>query len=250
MRTKIAIRNLVISQAIILSFLLFAYLVWFPHSFSDLGGFKDTALMLIFVDLILGPLLVFIIYKKDKKYLLFDINVLLAIQLGAFIYGAYSLYLKHPAYAVFNGNQFVITNVSQVYPQPSWQEQLKTFFFASPNLVITKPPEDADKKTEMIVSIMLGSTPRIESQPEYYKPFKQYYKEIPTNNISMNLLFNDVISKNGLKQFLKMHGGSQDDYDYFPLTGNNKKEMVWAFKRGKPQPIGIIESTIETSKTL
>ncbi len=84
MRYKIAIRNLLISQAIIILFLVFAYFVWFPHSFTQLGGFHETAFMLIFVDLVLGPLLIFIIYREGKKYLTFDINILLAIQLGAF----------------------------------------------------------------------------------------------------------------------------------------------------------------------
>jgi len=67
MRLKIALRNLVISQFIIIIFLIFAYLVWFPCSFSDLGDYTETALMLIFVDLVLGPLLVFIVFKENKN---------------------------------------------------------------------------------------------------------------------------------------------------------------------------------------
>jgi len=66
MRIKIALRNLFISQTIIVLFLIFAYLVWFPHSFAKLGGFYDTAFMLILVDLVLGPFSVFIIYKEGN----------------------------------------------------------------------------------------------------------------------------------------------------------------------------------------
>jgi len=240
-RTKIALRNLYISQAIIIVFLVFAYLVWFPHSFSELGGFYKTAWMLVFVDLILGPLLVLIVYKKDKKYLAFDINVLLAIQLGAFVFGAYSLYLKHPAYAVFTGDRFTLTNVSRVYPQQSWDEQLKTSFFSSPRLVVAKAPDDVKERNALLFDVLLKGAPDIDERPEYYEPFETHSEAILAKDINPDTLFFNKERQTKLKTFIVQYGGTRENYAFFPLRGNNQKDVVWVLDRENAKPVGIID---------
>lgn len=242
MRVKTALRNLYISQAIILAFLAFAYFIWFPHSFSKLGGFNQTAFMLIFVDLVLGPLLVFIVYKEGKKFLRFDINVLLGIQLFAFAFGAYSLYLKHPAYAVFTVDRFSLTNVSQIYPQHSWSQQLKTTIFSSPQFVIARPPNDAEQRNTLLFDVLLNGKPDINERPEYYKPFQQHIDSILAKSISVNQLFQNIKTKEKLTKFYRKYGGKPADYAYFPLVGNNKKDMIWVFNRKTAEPLEIIDS--------
>ena len=241
MRTKIALRNLYISQSIIVLFLIFAYFTWFPHSFFKLGGFNETALMLIVVDLILGPLLVFIIYKENKKYLKFDINVLLAIQLVAFVYGAYALYLKHPAYAVFIDNKFTLTNVSKIYPQQPWSDQLKTTFFSSPKHVIANLPKNPKERQGLIFDIVLSGEPDIHERPEFYHPLNM--EAVFTKSIPLKQLLINPKSKQIVAEFIKSLGGQATDYAYFPLSGNNKKEMIWVFDRSTFKPVGIIENT-------
>jgi len=242
MRTKIALRNLYISQAIIIIFLIFAYFTWFPYSFASLGGFTKTAWMLILVDLVLGPLLVFIVFKEGKKYLKFDINTLLAIQIGAFLFGAYSLYLKHPAYAVFNGNGFTLTNVSHLYPQPPWQEQLRTNFFSSPRLVLAKFPEKSSENNSLLFSIVFNGEPDIDERVKYYEPFEKNIDTIFSRSIKAEKLLSNDEGKERIDAFIDQHGGVLNDYTFFPLSGNNKKEMIWVFNRDSAQPVGIIDS--------
>jgi len=242
MRLKIALRNLVISQIIIIIFLIFAYLVWFPYSFSDLGGFTETALMLIFVDLVLGPLLVFIVFKEGKKYLKFDINVLLAIQVAAFLFGAHALFLKHPAYIVFTGDRFTLTNVSHLYPQQTWHTQFKKSFFSSPKFVVAKLPSDALKQSNLILDIVFNQTPDLDRRPEYYHSFEKHTETTLAKSIPINKLLSNTKTKQKLAEFLEQHGGKPEAYAYFPLSGNNKKEFIWVFDRVSAKPIGLIDS--------
>lgn len=242
MRTKIALQNLYISQTIIILFLIFAYFIWFPHSFSKLGGFNDTAFIIIFADLILGPLLVFIVYKEGKKFLRFDINVLLGIQLFAFAFGAYSLYLKHPAYAVFTVDRFTLANVSQLYPQQPWLTQFKLSFFSSPLFVVAKSPSNLKERNTLMFDVLLKGKPDINERPELFEPFEQHIDTIFSKSIPLDLLFNSESNREKFAQFYKIHGGKPGDYAYFPLKGNNKKDMIWVFDRNTATPIGIIDS--------
>jgi len=243
MRTKIALRNLYISQAVIFIFLIFAYYTWFPHSFSKLGGFNKTAFMLVFADLILGPLLVFIVFKEGKKYLKFDINVLLSIQIGAFLFGAYSLYLKHPSYAVFSDNRFVLVNVSQLHPQEPFYKQLKNSFFSSPKLVVANIPSDDMKREQLMFNIIINGAPDLNKRPEYFKPLKQQnFKTLLSKSIPSDLLLQSDTNKEKFATFYAQHGGEFSDYAYFPLSGNNKKNVIWVFDRQIFKPIGIIDT--------
>jgi hypothetical protein len=241
MRTKIALRNLYISQTLIILFLIFAYFLWFPHSFTQLGGFNKTALMLIFADLVLGPLLVFIIFKEGKKYLTFDINILLAIQVGAFAFGAYSLFLKHPAYAVFTGDRFSLTNVSDIYPQQSFLVGIKNHFLSSPKFVIATLPKDAKAQSDLLLNIVFNQTPDIDKRPGYYKPLEQKdFKTLLSKSIPIEHLLQNNEEK--FAAFYDQYGGKPSDYAYFPLSGNNKKNVIWIFSRHNLQPIGIVDS--------
>ena len=241
MKLKIALRNLYISQAIILLFLLFAYIFWFPHSFAELGGFFDTAWMLIFVDLILGPLLVFLIYKENKKNLKFDINFLLSIQLVAFIFGAYSLFLKHPAYAVFSNDRFILTNISNIYPKPSKFDLLKNHFFSSPELVFAKLPETTLERNNFILSVSLKGEPDIESRPKYFKPLNTHIDKVLKKSINLKDLDLGNREQKILNSFFNKHKKDKHRFAYFSLSGNDKKEMIWVFDTKLAKPIEILD---------
>ncbi len=241
MRIKVAVRNLLISQAIIFIFLFFAYIVWFPYAFSQLGGFYKTAVMLIFADLILGPLLVFIVFKEGKKYLTFDMNVLLSIQIAAFMFGAYSLFLKHPAYAVFKGDRFILTNVSHLYPQQHWLKQIKASFFSSPELVVTRHPDNPKELMQLALDVDVFGKPDIEMRPDLFKPLKQNLDEVFSKSIPAGMILTNKVGQEKLNKFLSEKGGNVDDYAFFPLSGNNKREVIWVLHRSTAEPAGIID---------
>ena len=88
MKFRLALYNVVFSQLFIMSFLFFAYFIWFPHSLVELSEFKRLAITLTLVNLILGPLLVIFINKKGKKKVKFDLIVLFLVQISAICFGS------------------------------------------------------------------------------------------------------------------------------------------------------------------
>ena len=59
-------------------------------------GAGKLFLMMLGVDIILGPILTFIIYQKNKKSLKFDLFIIACIQISAIGYGVYSMYGGRP----------------------------------------------------------------------------------------------------------------------------------------------------------
>ncbi len=240
MRTRIALRNLFISQLLIFIFLIFAYLRWFPYSLDKLGGFYDTALMLIFVDIILGPLLVFIVYKKDKKYLSFDINVLLGVQIIAFVYGAYALYLKHPTYMVFVNDHYKLVNASYSSPEKLNYSSLKTNFFSKPILTYTELPKNENELTQFILGVDLLGKPDVQHRADFYKPHSQELSRILSKQLNKIDLFKSQNAKLKLQQFLTKKGGNVSDYAFFPIIGNNQQRFLFVITN-EGEAIGTLD---------
>ena len=100
-KLKASAIHLLISAIIIGFFLLIVYFLWYPYPLYITEGLSQITIILLGVNLVLGPVMTFILYKKGKKYLLFDLSIVIAIQLSAFAYGAMTIAEGRPVYIVF-----------------------------------------------------------------------------------------------------------------------------------------------------
>ena len=83
-RLKFFSCHLLISVLIALISILLVFFVWYPAPLAEALGVGHLFLMLIFIDVMLGPLLGLIIYKEGKKSLKFDLTIIILIQIYGF----------------------------------------------------------------------------------------------------------------------------------------------------------------------
>lgn len=95
--------HLGISLIVAALLLLLLFVVWFPSPLMGLGAVQGVQLILL-VDLAVGPLLTFIVFKKGKPSLVFDISVICTLQIAALTYGLITIYGQTPAYLVLSYN--------------------------------------------------------------------------------------------------------------------------------------------------
>jgi len=183
MNYKLAVTNFFISHILILIFLVFAYFNWFPHSLSDLNGFGKQAQLIILVNLVLGPLLFLIICKKNKKIIKKDLSFLVILQSTAMFFGAYSIYQKHPNYAVFTIDRFTLIETVNSEPQKIRFKELETSFFSKTKLAFAKLPDNIDKRNELILSSMINPQNDLDKRHEYFEPYNKHIHSIATKRI-------------------------------------------------------------------
>jgi hypothetical protein len=242
MKYKIAGINLLLSQAIIIIFLGFAYITWFPYSFYELNGVSKTVQILLLVNFCLGPLLILIIYKNNKNptTLKFDLYSLITLQIIAFTIGSYAIYLKHPVYLVFSVDRFTLINASNATPEKSRYDDFKGSFFSRPTLVFAQIPDDPKKRNELLMGVLFEGKADIDQHAEYYEPFHQHKKAILARSLNTSDIFSNEKSKNEIDKFIKKYGGYINDYVYFPLQTVDKKDVVLVLIKETLQPISII----------
>ncbi|MEQ1417480.1 TfpX/TfpZ family type IV pilin accessory protein [Acinetobacter indicus] len=178
-RKKFFLSHLIISISLALLVIGLVFFIWYVSPLATAVGVTHIFLMMLAIDVIVGPLLGLLVYKQGKKSLKFDLTVIIAIQISALLYGVYSIEQGRPAWLVYNvdrfelvrKNELVDTNIQQAQPQfqkPSWFK---------PQYVATEFAKDTQQRNdEMFAEVFSGIS--IAQRPERYVELTQAKNQI------------------------------------------------------------------------
>lgn len=135
--------HLVVSLLIVAGVYLVIRFQIYPDFYFKIQGIAEIILILFLVDVILGPLLTFIVYKPGKKSLKFDLSVIAAFQLAALSYGTYTIYQERPLSALLVTNSFNIQTASSYDLSKVDINKIDTGLFSSPrfHVFVTEDPQ-------------------------------------------------------------------------------------------------------------
>jgi hypothetical protein len=80
--------------------------VWYPGPLFALEGGRDGLLLVVLINLVLGPALTLLLYKPGKRGLWLDMTVVVLLQLGALGYGTWVLHDTRPVLLVHADDHF------------------------------------------------------------------------------------------------------------------------------------------------
>lgn len=168
-RIKFFLVHIITSVIIAFLLTLLVLFIWYPSPLATAVGVTHIFLMLLAIDVILGPLLGLLVYKEGKKTLKFDLSTIILIQIAALCYGVFSIEQGRPAWLVYNvdrfelvrKNELVNTNIQQAQAQfqkPSWFK---------PQYAATEFAKDIQQRNdEMFAEVFSGIS--IAQRPERY----------------------------------------------------------------------------------
>lgn len=239
LKIKASLLHLLISALIVGSFVFFALWVWYPSPFLEISGLLNIILILVTVDLILGPLLTLVIYKPNKVNLHLDLLFISSIQLTALGYGIYTIYQGHPVYTVYAIDRFTLITAQEAQPERALYPEYQVSKLGRPVLTFAKKPSDP-KVLEKLIFATLSGEPDIDARPEYYEPFKSYIAEVLKKGIDSSQLESESANREKLSYFLSKTKKSKDDYVFIPLSGK-EKDVIWIWDRSTQQPVDMLD---------
>lgn len=199
----------------VLSIIVF---VWYPSPlFSAMSGW-EVVKILIGVDLILGPMLTFVIYKPNKPRLKFDLTIIALVQISALVYGTFVFFKERPLYLVHAIDVFHIVSASEVDPLKTHYEELKKIPLVGPRLAVALLPETEEERSKLTEEVMLDGLPDIERREEFYHPYENHLDKVIERGVNINdYLDRDPDTKRKLEQFKQKHSDLLDQLVYVPL---------------------------------
>ncbi|WMP18887.1 TfpX/TfpZ family type IV pilin accessory protein [Thiothrix lacustris] len=237
-KVKASIVHLLISLVVVGCFIAFALLVWYPAPFMSIAGLTGIVAILISVDLVLGPLLTFVVFKPKKPRLALDLSVIAAVQMAALGYGMYTIYQGHPVYVAYAVDRFTVITAQDANPEQAKYPDLQVSTLWAPKLVYAKVPTDPELVQALLLDALAGK-PDVDARSEYYEPFDAFVPEVLKKGIKPEVLFASPDNKQKLEAFLKKQGNTAADYAFLPLSGK-EDDVVWVWSRDTGKPVGTL----------
>lgn len=216
-------------------------LVWYPSDYLSVTNFKGIALLVVSIDLVLGPILTFIAFNPEKKSLKLDLSFIVLIQFSALFYGVYTFYQAHPLFITFNHGAFNVVQANEVTPSNAELKEFKISKLSSPKLAYAQMPSDPEKQTEIITGVDLKGEPDIDRRAEYFEPYENHLDEILANSLDSTKLFNEQDLDEERGSFLKKHQNKIDKYAFLALVGISK-DAILVLDKKTAEPITVINT--------
>lgn len=263
LRFKAFFVHLGLSALIVGIFLGLIIHFWYPPPFLYTQGLFNILLLLISVDLVLGPSLTFIVYNPTKSSLKFDLAFIALIQFSALFYGVYQTFISRPVYVVYSENKFEVVSANEyidtflkgISPNNIYMERSLT----GPKWIGAKLPIDVDPKIKSEIEFTETFGAGLRVMPKYYtsienikdiilkagKPASEL-KLSPENLSKINLSLKENQPKitindlNKLNQWLDNYNLPRDKIILTPLKGFKNYAIV-ALDRKNGSILGTIE---------
>ena len=105
--------HLALSLLIFSSLIYVMALYWFPGELFFMDGGYEGIKLVAMVDLVLGPLLTLLLFKRGKPSLVFDLSVVACLQIAALAYGFYATYNQRIVAYVYAENRFNTLTIAE-----------------------------------------------------------------------------------------------------------------------------------------
>lgn len=173
-RYKAATIHLSISALLGLTAAAAIFGVWYPRPYSHAAGADRLVLLLLGVDVVLGPLLTLIVFRSGKPGMRFDLVVIALAQACAFLYGTSVVVRARPAFIVGNVDRFSLVAANDIdgdaYAKAT-NAEFRSAPWTGPRVVGALPPTDAQERNRLVLQGLGG--PDIDVLPQYYVDYAQ-----------------------------------------------------------------------------
>ena len=178
-RYRAAAIHLGISATIATLVFLPIYFLWYPGDLFQSAGGLDLLLLVLGVDITVGPLMTLIVFVQGKKGMAFDLWIIGLMQASFLAYGVFSLAESRPVFLAFVKDRFELVRANQVPESVLAQahmDRYRDLSWTGPKLVGVQFPADADERFKLMVSGMAGVD--IQAYPKYHIPYDAVRKDV------------------------------------------------------------------------
>jgi hypothetical protein len=166
--------HLLISLSIAALAALLVFGIWYPYPYREISGGRELFLLLVTVDVLLGPLITFAIFNRAKPLteLRRDLAIVGLIQLAALGYGLWTVYVARPVHLVYEINRFRVVHAIDVPADLLGKApaELRSLPMFGPTLLSVRPFKSENEKVDATLADVGGLS--IGARPDFWQPYE------------------------------------------------------------------------------
>jgi hypothetical protein len=170
-RMRAALIHLALSLGVAALAAGLVFFVWYPLPFREISGGRDLFLILVGVDVVIGPLITLMVFdlRKSRNELVRDLAVVGVMQLAALGYGIHTMALARPVVIALEGDRLRVVRAIDLAEADlsAAPPELRTVPWSGPVWLATRAPT-ASEKFETMNRGLAGED--IGMRPEFWLP--------------------------------------------------------------------------------
>jgi len=166
--------HFLVSAAVAAVAAVVVFTVWYPAPFNLIAGGTALFLILVSVDVVLGPALTLVAASPGKRRREFrrDLAIIVAVQLAAFCYGVYTIALARPVFESFEVDRFRVVTAADIEADELAKAPpgLRALPWLGPELIAAVAPTDPQERLKSIELGMAGID--LSMIPSNWRPYE------------------------------------------------------------------------------
>ena len=152
-----------------------------------MGG-KNLLIILVSVDVCIGPLLTLVVFNPAKKELRRDLAIIATVQLVALLYGAWVTFGARPVFTVFAKDHFDVVAANEIDDADLAQAppEFRSLSLTGPRIVGTRMPTDVNERNAVVFAAVGGKD--LQHFPKYYVAYADMAAEVKNGAKPLNAL--------------------------------------------------------------
>jgi len=240
-RWKAAAIHLSISASIGLISALLIFGVWYPPPYSHAAGAEELVILLLGVDVVLGPLLTLVVYQHGKKLLRLDLALIATVQACAFFYGMSIVVRARPVFIVGAIDTFALVQAANIDAgdlAAGSQPDYRSLPWTGPRIVCAEMPTSVEERNALVFGGAAGKD--IEKFPKYYVDCASHPQSILPHAQALDQLRKKHPEANAsIDAWLHAHQRAEADVAWLPLTAP-RANLCMLIERNTAKSLGVL----------
>ena len=220
--TKLKATAVHLSMSVVV-FVYLAYQIyynWYPEPYFSIDGGWEGIRLVGAVDLVLGPLITFLIFdlSKSRRAILFDLLIILVVQLAALAYGIHTTYSQRPVAIVVIDDFVVSATMEQYGGSLVSASELYRYSDERPPIIYSDFPATQEGIDE-VQRIKIEERVLEHAQTRLYQPRSEFAPALKKRQVQVR----EMLEQKGLEQiftdWLQQNGKSEDEVLIERFTG-------------------------------
>ena len=243
LKTKLKASGIHLGVSLII-FIILAYqiyYVWYPVPYFSVDGGWQGIRLVAAVDLVLGPLITFLIFdlSKSRRAIVFDLIVIAVFQISALFYGVITTHQQRPV-AIVLIDQFMVSTVAESYgSQLESVGELGQFSSETPPIIFANM-KLTQEALDQVMRIKTEDKVPETSQLHLYQPSSMLVKGLESRQQTYLGLIEKWGVSETLEQWLKHRNEQQSEILIAPFKG--RYGLVWLIFDREAKYLGYLET--------
>lgn len=164
---------------------------WYPGVIGKIAGGQHLFLLILGVDVVMGPLLTMVIFnaQKPRRELVRDLTVIGLLQLSALVYGLHTLYVARPVAVVHEPGRFRVVAANDVRMQElsAARPEYRELSLTGPLLLGTRPSASSEERLSSLDLALQGYD--IGQRPSLWRPYGESRADVWSQAVPLDELF-------------------------------------------------------------